>query len=57
MPSYQENKSPAGHGRGEVVSHADDGPPLDRWFLLEWEFNDNPSSITFWRVASWWTAR
>ena len=48
MPSYQENKSPAGHGRGEVVYHAEDGPPLDRWFLLEWEFNDNPSSIMFW---------
>ena len=48
MPSWQENKSLAGHGRGEVVYHAEDGPPLDRWFLLEWEFNDAPSSITFW---------
>lgn len=48
MPSYQENKSPAGHGRGEVTYHADEPPPLDHWFLLEWEFNDNPSSITFW---------
>jgi hypothetical protein len=48
MPSYQENKSPAGHGRGEITYHAEEAPPLDRWFLLEWEFNDHPSSITFW---------
>ncbi len=48
MPSYQENKSPAGHGRGEITYHAEQGPPLDRWFLLEWEFNDNPATISFW---------
>lgn len=48
MPSYQENKSLAGQGRGEVTYHADAPPPFDRWFLLEWEFNDDPSTITFW---------
>jgi hypothetical protein len=48
MPSYQENKSPAGQGRGEITWHADAPPPSDKWFLLEWEFNDNPSTITFW---------
>jgi hypothetical protein len=28
--------------RSEVV------PPLDKWFLLEWEFSDDPSFITIW---------
>ena len=23
-------------------------PPLEKWFLLEWEFNDDPSFITLW---------
>jgi hypothetical protein len=48
MPSYQENKSPRGQGRGEVTYHSDAPPPLDRWFLIEWEFNDDPASIVFW---------
>jgi hypothetical protein len=48
MPSYQENKSPAGQGRGEITFHADTPPPYDKWFLLEWKFNDDPSSIAFW---------
>jgi hypothetical protein len=48
QPSFQENKSPAGQGRGETTYHAEAGPPSDKWFLLEWEFNDNPSSITYW---------
>ncbi len=48
QPSYQENKSPAGQGRGEITYHAETGPPADKWFLLEWEFNDAPSSITYW---------
>lgn len=48
QPSYQENKSPAGQGRGEVTYHAEVSPPYEKWFLLEWEFNDNPSSITYW---------
>ncbi len=48
MPSYQENKSPAGQGRGEVTYRSDTPPPLDKWFLLEWEFNDDPSTITIW---------
>jgi hypothetical protein len=48
MPSYQENKSPAGQGRGEVTYRSDVTPPYDRWFLLEWEFNDNPTSIKMW---------
>jgi hypothetical protein len=48
MPSYQENKSAAGQGRGEITYHADAPPPIDKWFLLEWEFNDDPSTITMW---------
>ena len=48
MPSYQENKSPAGQGRGEVTYRSDTPPPFDKWFLLEWEFSDDPSSITIW---------
>jgi hypothetical protein len=48
MPSYQENKSPAGQGRGEVTYRSDTTPPFDKWFLLEWEFNDAPASITIW---------
>ncbi len=48
QPSYQENKSPAGQGRGEITFHAEVGPPSGKWFLLEWEFNDSPSSITYW---------
>jgi hypothetical protein len=48
MPSYQENKSLAGQGRGEVTYRSDTAPPFDKWFLLEWEFNDNPTSITMW---------
>jgi hypothetical protein len=48
MPSYQENKSAAGQGRGEVTYRSDTPPPLNKWFLLEWEFNDDPSTITIW---------
>lgn len=48
MPSYQENKSAAGAGRGEVTYRSETAIPLDKWFLLEWEFNDDPSSITMW---------
>lgn len=48
QPSYQENKSVRGQGRGEVTYHAESGPPVGKWFLLEWEFNDNPASITYW---------
>jgi hypothetical protein len=48
QPSYQENKSAQGQGRGEVTYHAETGPPVGKWFLLEWEFNDNPASITYW---------
>lgn len=48
MPSYQENKSPAGAGRGEVTYRSDTPPPFDKWFLLEWEFNDDPSTISIW---------
>lgn len=48
MPSYQENKSLAGQGRGEVTDRSDTTPPYDKWFLLEWEFNDNPTSIQMW---------
>ena len=48
MPSFQENKSPRGQGRGEVTYRSDTTPPLDKWFLLEWEFNDAPAAITIW---------
>jgi hypothetical protein len=48
MPSYQENKSARGQGRGEITYHADVPPPSGKWFLLEWEFNDDPSSVTLW---------
>ena len=48
QPSYQENKSLAGQGRGEATYHSEFGPPSDKWYLLEWEFNDNPTSISMW---------
>jgi hypothetical protein len=48
MPSYQENKSLRGQGRGEVTYRSETPPVYDKWFLLEWEFNDNPASITIW---------
>ena len=48
MPSYQENKSAAGQGRGEDTHRSSVEPPADKWFLLEWEFNDNPNAITIW---------
>lgn len=48
MPSYQENKSLAGQGRGEVTYRSNVVPPLDKWFLLEWEFSDDPSFIALW---------
>jgi hypothetical protein len=47
QPSYQENKSPRGQGRGEDVRHGD-VLPMDKWFLLEWEFNDDPTTLTVW---------
>ena len=48
MPSDQANKSPQGQGRGEDTHRSAVEPPADKWFLLEWEFNDNPSTITIW---------
>jgi hypothetical protein len=48
MPSYQENKSLAGQGRGEITYRTDSMPPVDQWFLLEWEFSDDPSTIQLW---------
>jgi hypothetical protein len=47
QPSYQENKSPRGQGRGEDVRHGE-ALPMGKWFLLEWEFNDNPTTLTIW---------
>ena len=47
QPSYQENKSPRGQGRGEDVRHGE-ALPMGTWFLLEWEFNDNPTTLTIW---------
>ena len=48
MPSYQENKSERGKGRGEITFRSETEPAYDKWFLIEWEFNDNPSQITMW---------
>jgi hypothetical protein len=48
QPSYQENKSPRGQGRGEDVRHGIEAYPVGKWFLLEWEFNDDPSTLTIW---------
>ena len=48
MPSYQENKSLAGQGRGEITYRADSMSPLHEWFLLEWEFSGDPSFIRMW---------
>jgi hypothetical protein len=48
MPSYQENKSARDQGRGEITYRTGTAPPRNTWFLIEWEFNDDPSSITFW---------
>jgi hypothetical protein len=47
QPSYQENLSPRGQGRGEDVRHGE-ALPMGKWFLLEWEFNDNPATLTIW---------
>jgi hypothetical protein len=47
QPSYQENKSARGQGRGETVRHGE-ALPTGKWFLLEWEFNDDPSTLTIW---------
>ncbi|MDQ1473138.1 MAG: hypothetical protein QOJ99_4618, partial [Bryobacterales bacterium] len=48
MPSYQENKSERGKGRGEITYRTETAPQYDKWFLIEWEFNDDPSAITMW---------
>jgi hypothetical protein len=48
MPSYQENKSERGKGRGEITYRTETAPQYDKWFLIEWEFNDDPSAITLW---------
>ena len=48
MPSFQENKSAQGQGRGEVTYRSETNPPAGKWFLLEWEYNDDPSSISLW---------
>jgi hypothetical protein len=48
MPSFQENKSTQGQGRGEVTYRSEVSPPFEKWFLLEWEINDDPASQTLW---------
>jgi hypothetical protein len=48
QPSYQENKSPRGQGCGEEVRHGIEAYPTGKWFLLEWEFNDDPSTLAIW---------
>jgi hypothetical protein len=45
QPSYQQNRFTS--GRGEVVDHTTE-VPAGKWFCLEWEFNDNPNSVTMW---------
>jgi hypothetical protein len=47
QPSYQENKSPRGQGRGEDVRHGE-AFPMGKWFLLEWECSDDPTTLTIW---------
>ena len=43
--SYQQNG--ANIPRGETMI-AGPAYPVGKWFCLEWEFNDNPDSITIW---------
>lgn len=43
MPSFQENKSLAGQGRGETTYRSETPPATDKWFLVEWEINDDPA--------------
>ena len=43
MPSYQENKSAAGQGRGEVTYRSDTPPPFDKWFLVDSTTTPPPS--------------
>jgi len=45
QPSYQQNRFQV--GRGETVKHAGE-IPKDKWFCLEWEFNDDPNSYVLW---------
>ena len=44
--SYQENSARVTHG--EVVAKPSKTYPNNKWFCLEWEFNDNPDHITIW---------
>lgn len=44
----QENKSKEAERRGEIAYRSEGVFPMDKWFLPEWEFNDNPASITLW---------
>ncbi|MGA2232850.1 MAG: hypothetical protein ABSH22_18275 [Tepidisphaeraceae bacterium] len=43
--SYQQNAKDI--PRGEQM-YAGPAYPVGKWFCLEWEFNDNPDSITIW---------
>jgi hypothetical protein len=47
MLSYQEN-APLPVVRGESIDKGEPAYPVGRWFCLEWEFNDQPDSITVW---------
>jgi hypothetical protein len=49
MVSYQQN-APRPIFRGETIgSDKTSSPyPVGRWFCLEWEFNDQPDTITLW---------
>lgn len=45
MVSYQQNA--ADIPRGETLTRGAEYP-VGRWFLLEWEFNDHPDTVTVW---------
>jgi hypothetical protein len=46
QPSFQENG--AGVPRGETVPPRTQTYPVGKWFLMEWEFNDNPDHMNVW---------
>jgi len=46
QPSFQENG--AGVPRGETVPPRTQTYPMDKWFCMEWEFNDDPDHMNVW---------
>jgi hypothetical protein len=47
MLSYQQN-APLPVFRGESIDKGEPAYPVGRWFCLEWEFNDQPDTMTVW---------